>query len=185
MPGHTADSLHRERQAMPRAPRTKKVQVTVPPTITAVVEAEAWEEAVRTRVCLGGELRLCVLNWGLCLSHSNRILTQLRTAPALLRYRLPGKRYLKPSFFGERWPTSSPRFRRRPIKSLFQTSCIDGAFKEYSTRGGLENSNENQSMSYDCCGFARNAFIDGRLRSKSLRLRTGYGHRNSARRGPS
>jgi len=27
---------------------------TVPPAITAVLEAEAWEDAVRTTVCLGG-----------------------------------------------------------------------------------------------------------------------------------
>ena len=28
---------------------------TVPPAITAVLEAEAWEDAVRTAVCLGGD----------------------------------------------------------------------------------------------------------------------------------
>jgi hypothetical protein len=58
-------------------------------------------------------------------------------------------------------------------------------FKEYRTRGGLENSNENQSMSDDCWRFARNGPIDGRLRSRSLRPRSGCGHRNSARRCPS
>jgi hypothetical protein len=75
--------------------------------------------------------------------------------------------------------------RLRRDAHLHTSVCIDGEFKGYSIRGGLENSNENQSMSYDCCGFARNACIDGRLRSKSIRLRTGYGHGNSARRCPS
>src|SRR6516162_6139981 len=63
--------------------------------------------------------------------------------------------------------------------SSCQTSCIDGEFKEYSTRGGLENSNENQSMSDDCCGFASDGCIDGKLRTRSLRPKIGYGHRNS------
>ena len=106
---------------------------------------------------------------------------------ALLLYRLPGER-LKPSVL---LGTAGRPLHRgfgvdRPVmQAAFRTSCINGEFKQYSTRGGLENSNENQSMSDGCCGFACNGRIDGRLRTRSLRPRSGSEHRNSSRRCPS